>query len=373
MKSLVLALAVALLLCFPLLNTANITYPLPETVGSNTVAPPPPSFTWQNVNGTDYTTPVKNQEPCPSCEAYALCAVLETLVHYEVGYNFGCDLSEAHLFFCPGGTCAWGVNVSHAADYLVEFGVPDEGCFPDPHRRTDSPCNQSLPGWENRTVKIRDWGWVENDIAGIKQALIEHGPLVICIWVWKDFMYYSGGVYRHRWGALEGGHLVTLMGYDDGQQCWIVKNSWGSNWGEEGWFRMAYDADMFIPGCYGGTGILYVDGVYGTFRPDAPRVYIEQPRRYHSYLWGTEFPSVLGRALLQIGIPRLFGPLPLSVNATNTAQVEFVLDGDIRHTDGEPPFTWLLRAAPGLHTLEVLAYTTEGFASKDIVDFYTII
>ena len=92
----------------------------------------PPYFSWRDINGIDFTTPAKNQEPCPSCEAYALVSVLETLVQYKVGYPFGCDLAEAHLFFCSGGTCRWGVNVTHAADYLIKYGVPDEGCFPDP-------------------------------------------------------------------------------------------------------------------------------------------------------------------------------------------------------------------------------------------------
>ena len=130
-----------------------------ESKISNESGSLPAKFSWRDINGIDYTTPVKDQRPAPTCEAYALVAALETLVQYQVGYPFECDLSELHLFFYSGGTNDWGVNVSDAANYLINSGVPDEGCFPDPHRPYDYPY-ESLPGWENRTVKIQEWGWV---------------------------------------------------------------------------------------------------------------------------------------------------------------------------------------------------------------------
>ena len=41
-------------------------------------------------------------------------------------------------------------------------------------------------------------------------------------------------------GHFKGLHAVAVVGYDDGQRCWIVKNSWGTNWGEGGFFRIGY-------------------------------------------------------------------------------------------------------------------------------------
>jgi parallel beta-helix repeat protein len=71
----------------------------------------PSTFSWNNINGIDFTTSVKNQNPAPTCEAYALCASLETIAQYQIGHPFECDLSEAHLFFNSGGTCDWGVDI----------------------------------------------------------------------------------------------------------------------------------------------------------------------------------------------------------------------------------------------------------------------
>ena len=135
-----------------------------ESTNEEDVINLPKTFCWCDVDGVDYSTPIKNQAPLPTCEAYALCAALETMANYEVGHNFNCDLSEIHLFFCSGGDEAWGVNVQDAANYLVKYGVPDEGCLPEPRRKAHIPCSETLEGWEERTVKIESWGWVENDV-----------------------------------------------------------------------------------------------------------------------------------------------------------------------------------------------------------------
>ena len=330
----------------------------------------PSYFSWQDINGTDYTTPIKDQSPAPTCEAYALCASLETLMQYEMGERYYPDLSDTHLYFYAGGTVEQGyVNLVDAANYLIDIGVPDEGCFPDPHRAFDYPF-ESLPGWENRTVKIQEWGWVDHDVDAIKTALIDHGPLVICIFFWQDFYYYRGGVYEHRWGQRAGGHVVTIVGYDDTHACWIVKNSWGTRWGEDGWFRMAYDADMFADWYGEGTGVMYIDGVYGNLQPDVPKVYLDAPVFSHSYLFGRGFPTVFKRLPLQIAAARVFGDLEVTVSVENTDRVEFYVDDELYQTDDEAPFSWDLEVSRGLHTLKIRALNDEH-ASLDVIDFYS--
>ena len=345
-----------------------------ETKNASSLQELPPYYNWRDIGGIDYTTPVKDQSPAPTCETYALCAVLETLMQYQEGELFEPDLSETHLYFYAGGTYeAGGVHLQDAADYLVEYGVPDEGCYPDPHRPYDYPF-ESLPGWENRTVKIQEWGWVEKDDEAIKQALIDHGPLVICISVYTNFMQYCGGIYDTIDGDREGGHLVALMGYDDIQHCWIVKNSWGDKWGEDGWIRISYDVDIFLSPCYGGTGFLYVDGVYGNFKPDVPRVYIERPDIHYTYILGIRIPTLFRDiSSMQKAAPRIFGRNVVKVSAENTNKVEFYLDGELKAVDEKPPYRAVLRTLLGLHTITVLAYNKAGNMSMDIRDEIIII
>ena len=330
----------------------------------------PPYFSWQDIDGIDYTTPIKDQSPAPTCEAYGLCASLEALMQYQMGETYGPDLSETHLYFYAGGTYEAGyVNIIDAANYLLDYGVPDEGCYPDPHRAFDYPF-ESLAGWENRTVKISDWGWVDHDVDAIKSALINHGPLVTCIHFWKDFYYYHGGVYEHRWGQRVGGHVVTIVGYDDIRRYWIVKNSWGTEWGENGWFKMAYDADMFAEWYGEGTGIMYIDGIYGNLKPDVPKVYINKPNYFHTYIFTREFSTIFKKLPLQKAAARIVGKFEVEVSAENTNRVEFYVDDELCYIDNEEPFTWDLQTTRGLHTLEIRA-SNDHNTSLGIIDFYT--
>jgi hypothetical protein len=364
MKRIITILAILILVNFP--SVISLTENINQFGGL------PDYFNWRDINGIDYTTTIKDQSPAPTCEAYALVASLETLIQYQTELIFEPDLSEAHLYFYSGGTYeAGGVNVQDAANYLLENGVPDEGCFPDPHRPYDYPF-ESLPGWKNRSVKIQNWGWVEQNEYEIKNALIKYGPLIICIYIYEDFYQYREGIYKHTFGEKVGGHLVALIGYNDNEQCWIVKNSWGSRWGENGWFRMAYDQDIFIPKCYGGTGIMFIDGIYGNFIPDVPKIKIEQPKIYHTYLFDFEFPSLIRKISgMQTAAPRIVGRNTIKLNATNTNKVEFYLDGELKLTDNEPPYEWNLDTNSGLHTIETFAYNEKDM-SKDIVDIFVL-
>lgn len=332
----------------------------------------PSSFSWRDIDGIDYTTPIKNQAPAPTCEAYALCAALETLMQYQVGEVYGADVSETHLYFYAGGSYESGyVNIEDAADYLIEHGVPDEGCYPDPHRGFDYPF-ESLEGWEDRTVKITEWGWIEKTEKSIKTALIEHGPLSICLIFWTDFLYYKGGVYIHRWGKIAGGHVLTMVGYDDNERCWIVKNSAGTNWGIDGWLKLSYDANMFAEWYGPRTGVMYIDGVYGNLQPDVPKINIEIPAHYKTYIFGREIPIIFKNLNIQKASPRILGDLTVEVSAENTNLVEFYIDDVKQHTDDEAPFTWDIETSQGLHTLEARAYNDYNI-SIDIVDIYLFI
>ncbi len=367
MKKMITILCIALLL-FPIGSVSSLTN---NSIGPSAVLPS--AFSWRDINGTDYTTPIRDQSPAPTCEAFGLCAALETKMQYQLKELYNPDLSENHLYFYAGGTIEQGyVNIVDAAQYLMEVGVPDEGCFPDPHRPVDYSF-ESLPGWENRTVKITEWGWVDHDINTMKQALIDHGPLIICIRFWQDFFYYKNGVYQNHTGEHAGGHVVTIVGYDDSNNCWIVKNSWGTKWGEKGWFRMSYDADMLAEWYGPRTGVMYIEGVYGNLKPDAPKVYIETPMYSHSYFFGIGLPTLLKKLPIQKAAARILGSLTVQVTAENTNSVEFIIDDVFENRDTEAPFSWKLERTRGLHTLMMTATNDHNISSLAIQDIYVIL
>ncbi|MBN2055262.1 hypothetical protein JW905_10090 [bacterium] len=190
---------------------------------------------WRFMGGADWTTPIRDQAQCGSCTAFATVGVLESLMNIHYGNPaLDLDLSEEHLFMCSGGTCTTGNTIQSPAMYTVNSGVPDEACFP--YTASDQPCSNSCPDWSDRAYKAVSWQQLSGD-EGIKTAL-RVAPVISTFQVYEDFRYYMGGVYEYVWGTLQGGHAIAIIGWNDEENSWIVKNSWGTDWGELGWFRI---------------------------------------------------------------------------------------------------------------------------------------
>jgi len=201
----------------------------------------PPTFDWRDLDGQDWTTPIRDQGACGSCVAFGVLGAVEAMAKWQIGDWMGdADLSEAHLFFCGCGPCCEsGWWPGDALDHLVEQGVPDEACFP--YQSRNLPCRDTCVDWQARAVRISGWREIL-DADARKQWLSSLGPLAGAMAVYRDFFYYAGGVYRPASSDLAGYHAVTVVGYDEGQQAWLCKNSWGLGWGEGGWFRLGYGA-----------------------------------------------------------------------------------------------------------------------------------
>jgi parallel beta-helix repeat protein len=250
----------------------------------------PSYFCWQSAdidddgNGipgdTDFTTPVRNQAPFPSCETFALTAAVETMVQIKVGYPFGCDLSEAHLFFFSGGTIDWGSYPENDTKFLKEYGIPDESCWPYPNILYQYPKNTTSPDWQNRTVKISDWYYLPENKEAIKTALITNGPVPTYFIVYEDFIHHENGIYRHKWGKVRGPHYVCIVGYNDDPGYWIVKNSWGKGYQEDGWFKIKYGE------CSIEKKSFYLTGVYGQF----PLAYVDDDNTAGPWNGSKEYP-----------------------------------------------------------------------------------
>jgi C1A family cysteine protease len=201
----------------------------------------PDNFSWQDIEGVNWVTSARDQQSCGSCVAFGTISALESVVQIELGHILDLDLSEAHLFYCGGGSCSNGWTVSKSVKYLETYGVPEESCFPYTPVQTD--CVETCPDWQTQAIKIIDGVRIRSyppAISDVQKALIEHGPLVTTFTVYNDFFYYNSGIYEHVHGDVAGGHAVAIVGYDNINEYWICKNSWGKNWGENGFFRIKY-------------------------------------------------------------------------------------------------------------------------------------
>jgi C1A family cysteine protease len=212
----------------------------PDVIAAEAIGAPA-AFDHRNVGGSNFTTPVKDQGGCGSCVAFGTVAVMETTYRRQINdAGFAVDLSEAHLFYCHGAeegrNCSNGWWPDRALDKARDKGVTFESIYP--YTGSQQAC-QVGSGWQNHLARVSGRTRLDTR-AKMKDWLSTRGSITGCFIVYQDFFSYSSGVYRHVSGAERGGHCVEIIGYNDAQGCWICKNSWGTSWGENGFFRIAY-------------------------------------------------------------------------------------------------------------------------------------
>jgi C1A family cysteine protease len=210
-----------------------------DFISTGTHSPNPTSLDWRNQEGINWLGSVMNQGNCGSCVAFATVATLEARMSIAYGSPWlRPTLSPAQLFSCGGGSCSQGWMPESASSFLKTRGIVDEACMPYTSGSTgvDQSCQQTCANAPSRTTKITaynrpsTWG---GSVDAVKAAL-KTGPLETTLTVYADFIVYSGGIYKHVAGPRLGGHAVSLVGYDDAKQAWLIRNSWGPEWGENG-------------------------------------------------------------------------------------------------------------------------------------------
>jgi len=206
----------------------------------------PDAFDWRNeVEGG--LTSVKNQGSCGSCWAFGTVAPLECNIKIKHGVEV--DLSEQWLVSCnqDGYSCSGGW---WCHDYFMENGKTDpcgdsgavlEEYFP--YVAYNAPCNCPYP----HDYFIEDWAYVGEPyevppVDSIKQAIYDYGPVSVAVCVNSAFGAYTGGVFNGP-TCHSINHAVALVGWDDNQGTegvWFLRNSWGPDWGEDGYMRIEY-------------------------------------------------------------------------------------------------------------------------------------
>jgi hypothetical protein len=237
----------------PELRRLRVRLIKPEITGTERVislGPPPlglpATFDWRNFSGQNYVTGVRDQGGCGSCWAFATTGALEsyTLIQNNLpGQDL--DLAEQILvsscsLSSRAGDCNGGY-IDRASNFIRDTGLPLETCYP--YTATYGNCANACSNWQSNTDRIDSWAWValtSPTVDAIKNALYTYGPLVTTMEVYDDFWSYSLGIYSRTSVIDEGGHAVLIIGFDDTEECFIAKNSWGTDWGEDGFFRIAY-------------------------------------------------------------------------------------------------------------------------------------
>jgi cathepsin L len=199
-----------------------------RTVGCSTSSS---SFDWRRLGKV---TPVKNQI-CGTCWDFTAMGAYEGA--YAIRNGSLVDTSEQYNLNCASaGSCAggWWMPVF---DFMIGHGTTTEAA--DPFTGNDTTA---CPGGVPLSYRAVAWGFVGSELSSIpsvpqvKAALCEHGPLATAVMVDDAFQAYTGGVFDEHTTHFDWiNHGVTIIGWDDSKNAWLIKNSWGSTWwGETG-------------------------------------------------------------------------------------------------------------------------------------------
>ncbi len=228
----------------------------------------PIRFDWRNVDGYSYIGPVRQQGSCGSCYAFGACAAAEGTYNLATNSNNeNCvDFSEGFITFCldffyDGFDGCQGSSYDYMElDALVREGVCLEDLFPYDPATADCPLELPVP-----TIHLDSWHRLPcNDIIAIKTAIYYFGVVDVAVMTNPAFDAYRSGIYEDSMTLCQHpdsgfcyyaatDHVVALVGWDDngGNGYWILRNSWGTGWGEDGCMRIKYRAaHVACAACY---------------------------------------------------------------------------------------------------------------------------
>jgi len=226
----------------------------------------PDDFDWSNASGgVDWLEPVMDQGDCGSCYAASTMRMLS--VRHKIKQN-----DETAI--------PWSINMPlHCGEYnqgckggygsLIAKWGEDVGLVPATCMRYDTKgtckleCDlKELEGKRFRAANHRLIGgfYGNSTTRAMMEEIYFNGPIVVSFEPSDDFMFYSDGIYKtaagkskhvslaesrmeQPWRRVDHAVLAVGWGVEDGQKYWRIQNSWGADWGEDGFFRMVRDED----------------------------------------------------------------------------------------------------------------------------------
>ena len=217
----------------------------------------PSAFDLRNIDGHSYIDAVRDQGECGGCYSFGALAAAESTWNRANNLydDRAIDLSEAFIVWSLSPLYE-GFDGCYGASYdyeeltaLTEYGVPLESDFP--YITVDPGANLH---WDASRTTFLDWYRIPpNDIETTKRILFQIGAVDAAVWVDDDFAAYSSGIFENTDTVIDSfvpyysatNHAISLVGWndapaDDGMGYWILRNSWGDSWGDDGYMNIRY-------------------------------------------------------------------------------------------------------------------------------------
>uniref|UniRef100_A0A914MYI3 Peptidase C1A papain C-terminal domain-containing protein n=1 Tax=Meloidogyne incognita TaxID=6306 RepID=A0A914MYI3_MELIC len=218
----------------------------------------------------DVIDTIQDQSACGSCWAVSSASVMQDRICISTGGELKVNISSEDILSCEKTSYGcYGGYPEEAFKFWQEKGVctgsgysDHEGCKPYPFPPNPDEYMYSTPRCkrrcENRKYKTKynkDKHYGQEPVSlqdsnetDIMKAIIEGGPVEANFIVYYDFFSYSEGVYEAGDGEeMAGGHAIRIIGWGHHNKTdtpyWLIANSWGDQWGENGYFKIARGQD----------------------------------------------------------------------------------------------------------------------------------
>ncbi|KAK4259625.1 hypothetical protein QN277_005937 [Acacia crassicarpa] len=197
----------------------------------------PSSWDWRTKGAVTY---VKDQGRCGGCWAFSATGAIEGIT--QIDSKWLPDLSEQQLISCVTSSkgCKGGWY-GFAFEYVIgNGGITSSANYP--YTADDSACNSA---WAQNIITTIDgynyWYRTPKSESSLR-CFVYNQPVSVSLYASAEFKSYTGGIFKGDdclgIDSCKHNHAVLIVGYgssDDGQDYWIVKNSWGADWGEQGY------------------------------------------------------------------------------------------------------------------------------------------
>uniref|UniRef100_G1TBY1 Cathepsin B n=1 Tax=Oryctolagus cuniculus TaxID=9986 RepID=G1TBY1_RABIT len=214
---------------------------------------------------------IRDQGSCGSCWAFGAVEAISDRICIHTNGHVNVEVSAEDMLTCCGGQCGDGCNGGYPSGAwnfwtkkgLVSGGLYDShvGCKPysippcEHHVNGSRPactgegdtprCSKTCePGYSPSYKEDKHYGYssysVSSDENEIKAEIYKNGPVEGAFTVYSDFLMYKSGVYQHTTGDIMGGHAIRILGWgeENGVPYWLVANSWNTDWGDKGFFKI---------------------------------------------------------------------------------------------------------------------------------------
>jgi cathepsin B len=237
-------------------STIEIVQDIPDTFDARTQ--------WPECKSIGH---IRDQASCGSCWAFGAAEAWSDRVCIATSAKINDPMSTEDLLSCCGYSCGNGCNggyLSGAWSYIKSTGLVTGGDYQENQfcsSYTIEPCEHHVNGtrppchdektpscvkkcnngaeWSNDKHKASKINSVTGEYR-MQSEIMTNGPIEAAFTVYEDFLTYKSGVYSHQTGSYLGGHAIRVLGWgvEAGAKYWLVANSWNSDWGNEGYFKI---------------------------------------------------------------------------------------------------------------------------------------